>query len=313
MKILCIGHSCYDIACIVDSFPLENSKNYLTEKIEGGGGSAANAATVLAKWGLETYLATAVGSDLYGEKIKKEFEMHGIKTNFVETNYDKTTSLSFILINKLNNSRTVYNINSFDSITKLKRGEITIEPDIILIDGYEYHTSLAVLNKFPNAISVIDASKINPETLDLSKLSKYIICSKDFAEKISGLNFDFNNSPTLLNIYNILKERFLHNELIITLEEKGALYVQNNQIKIMPGINIDAKDTTAAGDVFHGAFVYCLANKFDIEKSIAYANIAAGLSCAAIGEKLAIPNLSNVSSYYANKMSSQTNDSNINK
>ncbi len=305
MKILCIGHASYDISCLMDNFPNENHKFTVTEKIETGGGQAANEACMLAKWGVDTYLAASVGSDSYGEKLKKEFEMFGVKNPCIETSFDKDTSVSFVIINKTNGSRTVINISDEKSSPHLKKEEFPIEPDLVLVDGYEYHASLSALNKYADKITIIDAGKATPEIIELSKLCKYIVCSKDFAEAVSGTKAEIHNPSTLLTMYNRLKERYPKSEVIITLEEYGALYSFNNEIKVMPGIKVDVKDTTAAGDIFHGAFAYCILNSYSIEKAIAYSNIAAGLSCTIVGGKLSIPNLNTVITYYNNKVGVQ--------
>ncbi len=303
MKVLCVGQTSYDISCVVKAYPQENFKHDINEKYENGGGTAANEASLLSKWGIETYLVSAIGADSYGDKIKKELEMFSVKTNYFETMYDKNTSTSFILMNKSNGSRTIFNINSDDSLPHVKKAEeIKIDADLIMTDGYEYHASTLLLSRYPNAISIMSATKATSEVIDLCGLCKYIICSKTFAESITGIKIDYNNTITLVTIYNKLAERFSKSNIIITLEEKGALYTDGNKIKVMPGINVNAVDTTGAGDIFHGAFAYGLLQKYDIERIVAYSNIAAGLACAQMGNKMSIPNLNNVVSHYNTKM-----------
>ena len=70
----------------------------------------------------------------------------------------------------------------------------------------------------------------------------------------------------------------------------------------MPGLKCNAVDTTGAGDIFHGAFVYGLANNFDMDKIVTLANIAAGLSIQKMGSRLSIPMLSEVLDYYTKSM-----------
>lgn len=78
----------------------------------------------------------------------------------------------------------------------------------------------------------------------------------------------------------------------------------------MPGLKVNAVDTTGAGDIFHGAFTYGIANNFDMEKTITLANIAAGLSVTKIGSRLSIPTLSEVLDYYAQKTGMVNNNDN---
>ena len=302
MKVLVIGHSSYDISCPVEEYPVENTKYRLDENVTCGGGPAGNAAFLLGKWGVETFYAGVVGSDDFGSKIKKELETASVNTDFLETNYEKPTSLSFIMINKKNGSRTLFNIAG--ERPTLKKYDFNIEPDIILIDGHEYAASMSALNKFPNAISIIDAGRITPELKELCKYCKYLVTSKGFAETMTKIKIDFANPNSLVQVYTALKNMYPKSEIIVTLEDKGALYAVNNEIKIMPGLKVTPVDTTGAGDIFHGAFTYGISKGYDLEKTVRYANIAAGLSVTKIGARLSIPSVVEVSNYYNEKFPS---------
>lgn len=299
MKILCIGHSSWDITVPVDEYPVENTKYRYNEKYSAGGGPAANAAFVLGKWGIDTVIASTIGSDDFGTRIKKEFQDINVNTDYLETNYDKDTSFSFILINKKSGSRTVFNVAT--EHPALKKLNCDFTPDIILTDGHDYGASQNAISKYQNAITIIDAGRVTPELLELCKYIKYIVCSKGFAETVTNMKFDFNNPNSLVAIYNKLQDKYPNSIIVITLEEKGCLYQVGNEIKIMPGLNVQAVDTTGAGDIFHGAFTYGIANNFDMEKVVTLANIAAGLSVTKIGSRLSIPNLSEVLDYYTKK------------
>lgn len=296
MKILCIGHSSWDMTVPVDDYPIENTKYRFSEKYSAGGGPASNAAYLLGKWGIETVIATTIGSDDFGTKIKKEFQDIKVNTEYIETNYEKETSFSFILINKKNGSRTVFNVAT--EHPALKKLNYDFTPDIIFTDGHDYGATQNAISKYQNAISVIDAGRITPELLELCKYIKYIVCSKGFAEAVTGMKFDFNNPQSLVNIYTKLQNKYPNSNLTITLEEHGCLYTSGNEIKIMPGLKLTPVDTTGAGDIFHGAFTYGLANGFDMDKIVTFANIAAGLSVTKMGSRLSIPSLSEVMDYY---------------
>ena len=300
MRVLCVGHCSYDIICPVEAYPIEDNKYRIEERIDSGGGSAANAAYLLGKWGIETYMAGVIGSDDLGNKIKKELESVQVKTDHIETIFDQPTSISFILVNKQNGSRTVFSPSSKAS-GQARKYDYLMNPDIILIDGYEYTAAREALNKYPEAISIIDAETSSPEILELCKYVKYIVCSKNFAETMAKTKADFKDPKTLVNMYQNLRNRFPNKEIIVTLSEHGALYADGDEIKIMPGLNRQVKDTTGAGDLFHGAFAYGMLNKFPIEKCVSYGNIAAGLSLDKIGVRNSVPSLNEVISVYNEK------------
>jgi ribokinase len=61
-----------------------------------------------------------------------------------------------------------------------------------------------------------------------------------------------------------------------------------------PGLQIKAVDTTGAGDVFHGAFIYGLLQNWSLERIMKFGNAAAGLSCRRIGARAGIRPLSEI-------------------
>lgn len=292
MKILVIGHAAYDITMVVDQFPKENTKNRIDNRVECGGGPAANAAYLLAKWGLDVSFAGIVGNDEYGQKIKDELDNVGVNTVYLESSDDYTTTNSFIVANKENGSRTIFTYRSKNMA--MKSCNIDFEPDIILCDGQEIEMTNYMLDLYPKAISIIDTGRPTEEIIKLSKRVNYLVCSKDFAESVSNIKINSNND--MIKLYNFMKQEF-SNEVIITLEEQGCLYSIENQIKIMPSLKVKAVDTTGAGDIFHGAFTYGIAQKWPLEKCLKVANIAGALSVTKIGSKYSIPTKEEIDKY----------------
>lgn len=303
-NILCIGKLTYDIFCPMEGLPQPGQKYMNNERIENGGGEVANAAYLLGKWGVKPVIAGVVGSDDFGVKIKKELDGVQVDTSLIETSYDKPTIISFIMVNKQDGTSTIIRSYKTDFVA-LRKQDLGMAPDIILADGHEYGATHLMLERNPKAMSILFAEENKPEILELCKFSKYILCSKEFAEGITNMTCDFNNPTTLVNLYQTLKNRFPNNEIVVTLKNRGALYSQNGEIKIMPGINAKVVDLSGAGDAFKGAFAYGLANNFQLDKCIQYANIAAGLTIENLGVRNAMPALGDVISYYNQKFPPQ--------
>ena len=291
MKILCIGLSSYDVTYPMKQYLKENTKTRIDTRMECGGGPANNAAYLLGKWGMDVYYAGIVGSDRHGKLIKQELETVNVNTDYMETKKDMITVVSNIIANITNGTRTIltYCPNNY----KLDELDINFKPDIILLDGHEYEASLDILNKYPNSISIIDAGRSTEEIIDLSKKVNYLVCSKEFAESVTEQKFDFNNSKTIIYIYSKMKEIFKNN-IIITLESKGALYEKDGKIKLMPSLKVTPIDSTGAGDFFHGAFTYAIANNYSIDDAIKISNITGALSVTKLGSKNSAPDFEEV-------------------
>lgn len=295
-KVLCIGQSTYELSIILDEFPRENTKNRFESKIGCGGGSAANCAYLLGKWSCPAVISSVIGNDMYGNRIKGEFEALGMSTTHLEPSFSKDTSLSMIIINRQSGARTLFNVA--DEYISIKKIEFDFSPEIIYTDGYDFAASRKIMEMFPKAISIVNASRITREVLELAKKANYILCSKTFAEGVSNLVIDYANPTTLINVYQKLKEKYDTSQIIITLEDRGALYCINNKIKISPALKMKVVDPTGASDIFQGAFTFGIANDWDVEKAVKYGNIAAGLSLTTVGTRLSIPKIEEVQKIY---------------
>ena len=286
MKILCIGHAAYDITIPLDAYPIENTKNRVSELVECGGGPASNGAYLLGKWGMDTTFAGVVGNDLYGKKIKEEFESVHVNTKYLEMSDEVKTTSSTIIANKSTGSRTIltYRPNTM----KLTHFELDFTPDVMLFDGQEPEMSKELLLKYPDMISVIDAGRPTEEIIELAKLSSYVVCSKEFAESVSEMSIDYDKMETLVALYKKMEQIFPGN-IVVTLESKGCLYKNKGQILLMPALNVKAVDSTGAGDIFHGAFTYAIANQFDYEDVIRISNAAGALSVMKVGGRYSVP------------------------
>lgn len=294
MKAVCVGHSTYDITIPMDHYPIENTKYRISNKIECGGGPASNGAYLLAKWGIDTTIASVVGDDYYGDKVIEDFQKIGANCKYIEKKENHSTSSSYIIANMSNGSRTILSAKK-DPIRKLSQ-EVNEKADLILIDGEHPETAKEVLEKNPDAISVLDAGRLNDDTKLLGKMVTYLVCSHDFAEEFTNKRTDIRDFNTLIEIYDALKKYFKTN-IIITLEANGSFTVIDGKYKIIPSIIVKALDSTGAGDIFHGAFAYFIGKGYPLEEAIRYASITGAISVTRIGSRFSIPSLEEVIDY----------------
>lgn len=298
MKFVCVGHATYDITLPVETYPIENKKQRIKKKIECGGGPACNASYLLGKWKNDVSFVGVVGNDYYGQQIIKELNTIGVNTEYVEKNSSTDTDTSFIMSNINNGSRTILTTKKKEIESLDNPIEIT-DANYILVDGEHFLTAKEVILRNPKAISVLDAGRFNKSVVNLGQIVNYVICSKDFAESFANMKIDYSNSESLIKVYNILKNTYQKQIIIITLEEHGSFTCIDERYCIIPSLKVKAVDSTGAGDIFHGSFLYFLSqNYYSLKEVIKLASITSALSVTKIGSRLAIPELEEVMEVY---------------
>jgi len=295
-KIACVGHAAFDITFPLKKFPEENTKNRVKKLVECGGGPASNAAYLLGKWGQKPYFVGTVGNDIYGKIIKEELKSVDVNIDYMEESEKFGTTLSIIMVSESKSTRT--SLAYRNPKMKMKTTNIDIKPDILLIDGQEYELSMNIIKNNPDMISIIDAGRVTDEIVDLCKNVNYIVCSKEFAEEVTGIKINYRDSNTFNQIFIKLINMFPNKKYVITLEDKGSIFLDGEYVKVMPTYKMKVKDTTGAGDMFHGAFTYGIANGYSLEECVKLGNIAGALSTTKIGSRNSAPELKEVMKLY---------------
>ena len=79
--------------------------------------------------------------------------------------------------------------------------------------------------------------------------------------------------------------------VVAKLGGNGCLYVDRDQALHVPGYRVQVVDTTAAGDSFNAGLAYALANGYEVEKMLRFANAVGACSTTGAGAQSAMPTL----------------------
>ena len=299
LQAICCGHAAWDLNFMMDGFPVEDEKYKIDNLIQTGGGPAANAACLLARWGVRTAYAGLVGGDVYGRLIIQELEATGVDTSLVQTAREGNTPLSAVIVNRRNGSRTLLNRRNasdqpaVDSRTLQRlRG---LSPRVLHFDGHALDLSLKLMELFPDAEVVMDAGSYRAATDRLCAAADYAICSKRYAQEASGKS-DIESEAGRQRCIRLLGERY-PGRVAVTLGDGGLYYGRRTgeapergiEPVSMPAFKVDAVDSTGAGDIFHAAFSYSLISGLRFEDGIRLASAAAALSVQVPGGRTSIP------------------------
>lgn len=302
-EILCIGNASYDIYFVVDGYPKEDLK-YSTEVfLESPGGPGANACYLLGSWGVSSGFAGLVGDDPYGYIIAEEFRSVDSDVGLMEIRSGYHTPLSCVIVNRENGSRTIVNRRKPEVNIRFSReGLAGYAPQFLFFDGHEHEMSLAALELFPDAVSVLDSGSLRPAAEDLGGRVDYFVCSEKFALEYTGL--ESLNDPDAWNralddIYNLNGKN-----VAITLGGRGLIFQgdgENTERMRMPAFAVDPVDSTGAGDIFHGAFLYTLHRGDGFREALRFSSAVSAVSVTRRGGRRSIPRPEEVASFLAER------------
>ena len=93
--------------------------------------------------------------------------------------------------------------------------------------------------------------------------------------------------------------RRLDGVLVVTMGERGSIALDGDTLHHEPAFQVQAVDTTGAGDVFRGGFIYALLQGLPIGQALRTANAAAAVSCTRLGALNGVPTLDEVNALVA--------------
>jgi len=279
--VFCGGFACWDLAFSVDHHPGNDEKMGSRWLRQGAGGPAATAAATVSSLGGASFLATYLGNDWAGEAIAGQAQRKGVPADGLFW-APMQTPLAMVIV-KPDGLRTVVNhkgaepeVDLDSLLEKLQHSRfLLVDPHWPKLAGF-----LVKKAKKCNIPTMLDAGSVSESSRRLAPLVDYCVCSRKFAADMSG-----QSQPE--SMLKSMAPQFKN--LIITLGPKGCLWEINGQSGATPACEVEAVDTTGAGDIFHGALALALARKTEITEALAYASKAAAVGCTRLGSMLAVP------------------------
>lgn len=285
MAVLAIGVACIDTTIEIDEGLRENRKYTCNTCTMSGGGPAFNGAYLCALWQGEAYLISRIGKDENGKRIHEIANQTTMKIVDVGTDAF-TTAHSYIVSSTATGSRTIFNYPCTESLTNCTFPEADIR--VILSDGHLPELTIKAHEQYPHAKLIIDADIYNERTLSVCSHADSIICSEEFACDILGEALAINDSQKL-NIQFEKIRKLNGKELIITIGDQGLIYKQGSCSERFPAYQVKAVDSCGAGDIFHGAYTWCVDQKLSFMDTLKIASMTAAISVTRKGTQTSIP------------------------
>lgn len=290
--VLGIGENSVDSVSILPGYPQPtgpSAKMRIRERHVLCGGQMATAVCACASLGLRAKYVGVTGTDDNGRRIRAELQGRNVDISHLVIR-DVENRFAVILVDENTGDRMV--LWDRDEQLRLRESELPVEElgatRVVHVDDVDDEVAVraARLAREAGAIVTSDIDRLTPRTEELAATVSHAIFAQHVPVHLTGLH-DVEASLRKLR-------KTLDNVLVVTMGEQGSSALVGDRFYHEPAFKVHAVDTTGAGDVFRGGFIYALVNGLPMDQALRTANAAAAVSCTRLGALNGVPTLAEV-------------------
>ena len=294
VKVLGLGQVCIDYLGSVPAYPQEDGKVEMQELLMQRGGPAATALVTLSRLGVPVSFIGCISDDAFGEKIKAHLIRDGVDISRLVIRPGYRSQFSFIAVNQEAASRTVFWRRG--TMPPLTPGEVDLAPfigaRIFHTDGHpvEAATAGARQARDRGMTVVMDVGTMRKGFRQLASLADVLIASERIWSPLAEPDYPPEEALETLSTWG-------PGQVVITRGSGGSVGWDGTGVILQEAFPVRAKDTTGAGDVYHGAYIYGLLRGWDMQGCMRFAAAASAMKCRAMGTDKGIPTLDEIRSF----------------
>lgn len=287
-----LGSINMDLVTQVDHIPKVGETILGTNFKQIPGGKGANQAVAAARLGANVQMIGKVGNDTNGELLKTELKSNHVGTKHINNTSQDTTGIALITVEKSGNNSIVVISGANDllqpidvdsAMEELEETKILVSQLEVPIDTVQYAFKLAKSRGIFTILNPAPAKKLDKEFIQYIDL---LTPNETELELLSGVSI--HSEEDIIKAANVLIDIGIK-QLIVTLGEKGCMYIDENGNKKYKSHKVDAIDTTAAGDSFTAAIAVSLNEGKTIDESINFASRVGALTVSKFGAQSSLP------------------------
>ena len=260
------------------------------------GGPASTALVTLSRLGVACSFLGSISDDPFGADILQGLREAGVDASCLKILPGYSSQFAFIAISKDSGNRTIFWHKG--TVPHLTKDQVDLTPftgaEVLHLDGLMIEASLEAVKqaKARGLKVVLDAGTMREGSLDLASSVDILIASARFADPLVGAEARPEEAFEALC-------RLGPKVVIMTLGRKGSLGWDRGEPVWVKAFPVEAVDTTGAGDVYHGGYIYGLLQGWPMKECMRFASAVAALKCREIGARKGIQGLKAVEDFMA--------------
>lgn len=307
-RILVIGSLNMDLVTHVSHLPKPGETIASSKFYTNPGGKGANQAIAAAKLGADVRMIGKVGWDDYGTDLLDNLRSAKVQIEGVKR--EDVTGMAFINVSDEgeNNIVLVPGANSKITTSDIAQLKNEIEAcDLIVLQleiplsVVEYTLRMAKDLQKEVILNPAPAQKLSTEMLQMVHT---LIPNETELEILTGCSISSDDelikSAQKVRSWGVKR-------ILVTLGSKGSLLINDQEQVIIPAYQVDAVDTTAAGDAFVGAFAVGITSGVSDQEAAKFASKVSAIVVTREGAQQSLPTREEVDQIFlSNPKSAQT-------
>jgi len=282
-----LGLNATDVAIEVPHYPAFNSKVEFTAARWQAGGQVATALVVCQRLGLKTKYIGRVGDDPMGQFQLESLRPEGIDLTDLVVVPGCANQCAYIVIEEQSGERTIIWRRDPRLIIRPEdlRPEMIAGAGLVHVDGHDTAAAarLAAWARQASLPVTTDVDNIYPGLPALLDSTTHLISSASLPAAYTGESDYFRALPEICRRHPTVQLA------AATLGQDGVLGFEDGGFLYAPAYAVRCRDTTGAGDVFHGAFAFGLLQGWATPRILDFSNAVAALNSQAVGARGGIP------------------------
>jgi len=301
-RIVVVGSSNTDMILQMAHVPRPGETILGGEFSMAAGGKGANQAVGAARAGGQVTFIGRVGDDMFGEQAVKGFVADGINVDHVVRDKEAASGVALIFVaedgeNSIGVASGANGRLSPDDVAKAKGAIASADVLVMQLETpLETVQAAAQIASAAGVRVILNPAPAQPLAGDLLKRVSILTPNESEAELLTGVKVEDESSAA--QAARILLAKGIET-VLVTLGPKGAFVASTESNELVPGFQVKAVDTTAAGDVFNGALAVALAEGQPLTDAVRFANAAAALSVTKLGAQPSAPKRAEIEAFLA--------------
>ena len=274
MRVLCAGHVNWDVTLRVDRLPEPDGEVSVEERVQAGGGSAANVACTLASLGVPAALFGSVGDDEEGALARDELDAFGVDASQVVTVPNHETTTKYLVVDGAGEVMVLSNTGANEAFTP-----DDIDPAVLANVDHLHLTS-----QQPATAAAL-AELAGEASVTVSFDPGRRIASRDYASTLVNVDVLFLNEREAHALADraSFESQVPGATVVVKRGGDGAIVHTGDDEFGHDGYPLEALDTTGAGDAFAAGFLAARAEGY--ERALSVANACGALAALRVGAR----------------------------